>query len=174
VESRLAAILAMVNDWLKFAEAKNAALLALDAGAVAAVIGWLGGDRAPPVWLVPALRVGLLLLVGSGLAALASFLPVLDVDWMRLKRKHGRVASVIYFGHIAGVTPNSYLDALREAAGLGTDAPPPTRLERDYAAQIVINAEIATAKFRLFTVAAFLVAAAVLVVAGRALVHVLQ
>lgn len=168
MEDRLERILARVVDFVKFAEAKNAALLTLDAGAIAAAIGWLGGDVGPPDWLAPAVKGGLALLVTSGLVALASFLPVLEIDWLKLKRKHGHADSVLYFGQIAGCTPASYLAALRAAAGVPTDAAPPTRLEHDYAAQIVINAGIATAKFRLFKVGAWIAAAAVVVVASVA------
>lgn len=70
MEDRRERILTRVIDWLKFAEAKNAALLTLDAGAVAGLIGWLGGDQVPPTWLTTAVLLGLALLVASAIVAL--------------------------------------------------------------------------------------------------------
>lgn len=173
MEDRLERILTRVVDWLKFAEAKNAALLTLNAGAAAGIIGWLGGDQVPPPWLTPAVQLGLALIVVSAVVALASFLPVVNIDWLRRRGKHTDTRSVLFFAEIAGSDPGSYLELLRKAAGLGAEAPPPTRLERDYAIQIVVNSEIATAKFRLFKAGAWIALVGVGVVALRALLHVI-
>ncbi|MEO7522338.1 MAG: hypothetical protein ABIW79_11030 [Gemmatimonas sp.] len=57
---------------------------------------------------------------------------------------------------------------MSRAAGADHLPPVATRLERDYAQQIVVNAEIAVAKYRVFTGALwFLGAAAVLAIIGN-------
>jgi hypothetical protein len=173
MEDRLERILTRVIDWLKFAEAKNVALLTLDAGAGAGLIGWLGGDQVPPAWLTAALQIALALLVASAIVALLSFLPVVNINWLRQRHRHAQTDSVLFFGQIAGADPDTYLQLLRKAAGVGTGSSPGARLERDYAIQIVINAEIATAKFRLFKAGAWIAVGAVSVVAARAVYHLL-
>ena len=53
----------------------------------------------------------------SVIVALASFLPVLDFDFLRLKRKHGSVDSLLYFGSKAA----SYLARSLPDDGGGDD-----------------------------------------------------
>ncbi|MEO7522337.1 MAG: hypothetical protein ABIW79_11025 [Gemmatimonas sp.] len=95
MEARLERILTRVIDWLKFAEAKNAALVTVDVGAIAGVIGWLASEPGVPLWLAPWLKGSVALLVLSAVVALASFLPVLDVPWLKLRRPLAHGDSVL-------------------------------------------------------------------------------
>jgi hypothetical protein len=157
----LDSVLTRTIDWVKYAEAKNGILLTVDAAATATTVGWLITGAGPPVWLRHEIWIALALLTGSILAALTSFLPVLDVDFLRLKRKHGKVDSLLYFGAIAGCSGDSYLESLRSA--LDVPSQWVGRMERDYAMQIVINAQIATAKFRMFRYAAWMTLISILI-----------
>lgn len=98
---------------------------------------------------------------------------MVNINWLRRRRRHAETDSVLFFAQIAGSGPDNYLELLRKAAGVAPGGSPAACLERDYAIQIVINGEIATAKFRLFKAGAWIAVGGVLVVAGRAVFHVL-
>ena len=158
-------------DWVKYAETKNGVLLALTGASVGWLAAWVSSREAPADWLRSTAAVSLGFLVLSIVVSVSSFLPILDFDLLRLKRKHGNVDSVLYFGSIAGCSSDSYLESVRET--LAFESRPATRLEIDYSRQIVINAEIATGKLRMFKYAAWLSLASIIIMAVRILVHLL-
>jgi hypothetical protein len=165
VEDRLERILNRVIDWLKYEEAKNGALVALNGLVAGAILTWsTGSSKIVSV----SLGCSLALLLLSLLIALVSFYPVVKSDqldriapvlrtlWRNwLKEKLGRSQretkgrSLLFFVDIAGRKADDYLNALRTAV----DAKPGMPLESDYAHQIVECSNIALLKLRLFEVA---------------------
>jgi hypothetical protein len=128
-------VLTLVNEWVRHAEAKAAAVLA-GAGVAGALVYQLVRDEAAPS--APFTVIAVLasaLVICSGLAASAAL-------WPRLTQP-GRPASLIYFQHIAhGLhTADDSCGALKsEFASDGLFA--------EVAGQIFSNARVAREKFR--------------------------
>ncbi|WP_117212098.1 Pycsar system effector family protein [Allorhizocola rhizosphaerae] len=128
-------VLTLVNEWIRHAEAKAAAVLA-GAGVAGALVYQLVRDeaaRSVPFTVIAVLASALV--VCSGLAASVAL-------WPRLAQP-GRPASLIYFQHIAHGhhTAEDYSGALESE--LASDG-----LFAEVAEQIFSNARVAREKFR--------------------------
>jgi len=143
-------VLSLVNDWLKFAEAKNGALLIASSAIV------LGLPTATTALLLPARASAVYitwltaLAVISALLAGYSLLPRTRIPWLLPARSPEATDNLLFFGHIYSFDPDSYLIAIRaklRQAGI------PSPFERDYAEQIVINSRITMEKYVLFRAA---------------------
>jgi hypothetical protein len=156
VESRLVSLLQAVNEWLKFAEAKNGGAVGFGSGAVAILLGYLnqGGFSFFP---------GLLLTLGgfgfavSAVIGIVSFSP--RTDFLRLKAmRHGKPArsdNLYFFGHLAKYSARQLVDAIVEKY-LDEGAREKHELkdlQLDIASQVTINARITMWKLRLFNMA---------------------
>jgi hypothetical protein len=178
MEERLEGLLNRVSDWLKYEEAKNVALVTLNTVGVGAAL-----QITPKHSLsVVILGVCLLLFLVSVLIGLASFYPMLDPDRLhdaaiksrperakdRKKTRPEWRPNVIFFRDIAGTNEDDYLEDLRLAAH--EDPVNSTRLERDYASEIITNAELTLWKINRFRDAFFITAVGVVALAIAVLV----
>lgn len=153
----MAEIYKCVNEWLRFAEAKNSALFA---GNMVIVFGILKMDWITTVRPLPSsylIYVIALLLVSSG-HCLASFMPILTMP-LGTKVDASKTGNLLFFGDIADIEPCDYLSKLYVAAGLSGA---PSQIEQAYAEQIVINSRIARQKYDLFNTAIWITFAALL------------
>ncbi len=150
----------LVNEWLRFAEAKNAAIFGANAGLAFGVAKALF-DSPPPaeIWMKVGLCGALLCSVCACLVALSSFLPQLRFQKSSAIALHPH-HSLLYFGALqsfkADALVNSTLLALRQ------DADGISEIDRHYADQIVTNSGITTKKYKLFARAGWLTFAAIL------------
>ena len=114
MEDRLKHIFGVVNEWLKFAEAKNAALLVAVAALSKPVLDHFPDKAAlPTAWWCCTVGCGFLFL--SGFLCLGSFLPQLTFKWGASKRPLMATDNLFYFGHIAHLSAFEYLEALYQA-----------------------------------------------------------
>lgn len=148
-DEQLQAIFNNVNDWLKFAETKNAALVAAD---VAILIGVASLFEDASGWLLIYLIlltafVGLSLVIG-----LLSFLPATKIPWLRKPATIQEKRNVLYYGDIADQDVESYLELLKSVLEEGVE---PTPIGRAYIEQIIINSKIAVKKYGYFTTSLF-------------------
>jgi hypothetical protein len=153
MEERLRAILSMVNDWLKFAEMKNGALLTLSSGIVFTLLknySELGLRSTVEWWFVGG--VGCLSI--AGIVCLLSFIPVLKIPWFELERKPGAGDNLFFFVDISKFTAADYVKALLVASG--DQARAPTAAEIQLAVQAIVNAGIARKKYLFFNAAVWL------------------
>jgi len=141
----LRSTLALVNEWLRFAEAKNGALVVASLGVAVALLqmdpstdGYL---RIPP-WYARFMLAQLLLATG---AALGSFLPRTNIGRLLPKGAKKETDNLFFFAHIAKYSPKFYLKALTEDLAVREEKP--SRSELGLAEQIVVNARIANWKF---------------------------
>lgn len=146
-------VLAFVDGHVKFAETKNAAILAADAGIIIGVAQIVSGSTLDGWKLLYFFWVAGMALL-SAIAALVSFLPQTHIPWKRTPKKAEAKDNFIFFGDIQKYRDKAYLRALLRAAG-ESDAGA-TELERMYAEQIVINSQIASRKFTYFRYAIWL------------------
>ncbi|HEU0113858.1 MAG TPA: Pycsar system effector family protein [Thermomicrobiales bacterium] len=152
-ESRLLELLKLVNDWLKFAEAKNVGIVGLASGAMSVLLVALGFLREAGLTLVSSL------FVGAGAACLAvslligvySFFPATAMPrWMRMRLEPPRADDNLYFfGHAAKYDPTSLAVAVARRYERTPD-PVVGALHTDLAAQLIVNARITMQKLRLF------------------------
>ncbi len=147
MEERLRFVLSSVNEWLKFAEAKNGALLAVD---IAILFGLfqLISDVDSYYWIYFA--AGFVAL--SAVVVLISFVPQLKVPrkWFVKHKNLSKEISLIFYAQIANLTPENYVKALYTQSGRETSTISP--LELDYAQQIIANSRIAVRKGTLFNI----------------------
>ena len=167
MEERLRYILSTVNEWLKFAEAKNGALLAADTAILFGIFklaSELSGLQACVSYFA------IFLITSSAVSCLLSFIPKLKIPLLEFERKRGKEDSLIFYGHIARYDPQSYLEVL--FAQSGVEPPTNSSIEIDYAKQIITNSRIALRKYRCFNIGLWLTVAALLVLLIVGLVFV--
>lgn len=156
MEDKLEAVLSRIIDWLKYEEAKNAALITLD-GVSAGVILQLLSASGIPKALSPWLKGSLVALLLSLIVALLSFYPVLRGEKLHkwaARRRNRRLEEcakwkpgLLYFADIAGDKEDLYLNDFHAAVRASGST---TSFELDYAHEIITNAEIAVMKLRFF------------------------
>lgn len=147
-------IFSNTNDWLKFAEAKCATLLA---GNIAVIFGIAQTANAypPNYFLQFLLAAAVAQLATSSLFLLVSLIPSLEIRAFLPKSQKSE--NLIYFSNIAGYTPYEYIKALNKAS-LNTQKI--TDYEIMLAEQIINNAKIAARKYSLFKISIWLTTSA--------------
>ena len=179
VSTKLLAIFQNVNEWLKFAEAKNGVLLAFSGAAITATITLLATAQNIPNSLNFGLLLTTIFLCICALICSFSFLPKTNLEdllWLRDRRnKKSHSQDPIkdnfwYFGHLQKYKPDELLEALNEPyfnshLNIAKLADKKEYKEyKDIAAQITINAEIAFLKFEVFTYALKVLIASILII----------
>jgi len=144
VEERLRYILISVNEWLKFAEAKNGALLAADIAILFGVFRLLNDSTVQRV----VIYLAIFLIIVSAISSLISFIPQLKISSFTHKKRMEKETNLIFYGHIAKYEPQSYIEALYAESGAEPVAI--TSIELDYAQQIIVNSRIAVRKYLCF------------------------
>lgn len=157
IENKLFATLSMVNDWLKFAEAKNTGLLTFCGGVGAAVATMLAASSGvSSEWRI-GLLVSVFFLFLSCPITLISFFPQTNL-WKRISKIKDDPCdddNLFFFGHLYKYTPNKLVQAMANSylADPRDKEFKPSKYHYDIAAQVVINAQIARTKYRLFSFA---------------------
>jgi hypothetical protein len=152
-ESRLLELLKLVNDWLKFAEAKNVGIVGLASGAMSVLLVALGFLREAGLTPIPSLFVGAggACLALSLLIGVYSFLPATAMPhWMRMQLEQPRADDNLYFfGHAAKYDPAALAVAIARRYDRATE-PIVHEVHTDLAAQLIVNARITMQKLKLF------------------------
>lgn len=151
-EKALSTNLARVLDLLKFAEAKNAALLAFASAWIVGLVNLLSSGRVLPPGYLTAATVALPLFVIAACTALISLLPKLQTRFVTDDSASvGR--NLLFFGDVADLPLAQLKTAIREDHFPAEDAAPNATYLHDMEVQISINAKIARRKYRLFKAA---------------------
>lgn len=182
ISSKLIAIFQNVNEWLKFAEAKNGILLAFSGAAITATITILATAQNIP----NSLKIGLLLttifLCICSLICSLSFLPKTNLErvvWLR--NRPPKTANYTkkdsdnfwFFGHLQKYNSIELLDALNQHYFDGQLNTPYKKEYEDIAGQITVNSEIAFLKFQIFTYAIYTLIFSILVIPLSVLVSLI-
>jgi hypothetical protein len=166
MEEKLRYILTTVSEWLKFAEAKNGALLVADTAILFGVFTVLNRSTVQRVFIY----LAVILVIVSAISSLVSFIPQLKVFSFTSKKRAGKKASLVFYGHIAEYEPQSYIEALH--AESGTEPAVIAPMEVDYAQQIITNSRIAVRKYRCFNVGLCLTVLALLFLLVASLISI--
>lgn len=165
VDTELQAIFSNVNDWLKFAEAKNGAIIAVSIALIVGIVPILDSEQING-WVRFYLITMTVFSGISFLAALMSFLPATQIPPLSSRLQPGESSNILFFGHIANHSVDSYLEALEEVLGEGKM---PSRIGKAYIEQTIINSKIAVRKYEYFTASLFFLVAALTAIVGALL-----
>jgi hypothetical protein len=140
-----------VNDWLKFAEAKNAALVVFDSAVLVVVAQAVSENPRAYTGLRVYVLTLCTLVAASLVVGLFSFLPRTSIPVLTASELPGERDNLIFFGAAKKYTARDYVAAAEARYGGGQ--PKLTPWEQDIAEQIVTNARIADWKYACFKVA---------------------
>lgn len=164
MEERLRYILSNVNEWLKFAEAKNGALLAVNGAVVLGALRLADGRDFFCRWVEYYFYFAIVMGGLSGIVCLLSFLPQTQIPSLRVNSSPNEKGSLVFYGDLAGCDPSCYVRALHTQGGTELEAV--DAFERDLAEQAIVNSRIAIWKYQLFSVALWLDVAGLLTPIG--------
>ena len=156
VEGRLFHLLEMVNDWLKYAEAKNGGLVAISGLATSAIVSYGSNLTHPSAWDIGSLTVAAGCFIASVAVGVLSFLPKSDSVSIqaRMGASPDESDSLYFFGHLSRLTASELVRRVCRLDGENAVCTPEQRSERDLAGQIIINSRITQDKLRRFTTGA--------------------
>lgn len=175
VSSNLIAIFQNVNEWLKFAEAKNGILLAFSGAAITATITILSTAQNLPNSLKIGLLLTTIILCICALVCSLSFLPQTDFKKLLSSRKQPSKKgnnqkdpdknNFWFYGDLRYYDQIELLEALNQHYfDSKLNSKPYKKEYQDIAAQITINAEIAFLKYQVFTYALYFLIASIVVI----------
>lgn len=145
-------------DFVKFAEAKNAALLTFCSVWIGSIITMLRTGGPLPMGYDTALPVALPMLMVSAVITLASFLPR---DLRRFFKPADREdKNLLFFGDIAKLRIETYAERVRDRYQPSDCTAYTERYIDDLIVQIAVQSRIAAAKFKAFNIAGLIVLAA--------------
>lgn len=160
--------LAKTNDWLKFAEAKNGAIVAVICTVMFGVNRVIFSMEELPDYLLIYLLAFFILSSLSLVISLCSFIPRLKKPfWLKVEEKSSR-DNPFYFGDVCKYDGYSYLKLL------GITDSNQNRIVEKLADQIVINSRIAFLKYGLFTTSAWLFVSALITPVGAGFIWMLR
>lgn len=149
-ESILAANLQRAIDFVRFGEAKNAALIALASGWVLAAISLQCSGHPLTRTLSICVPLSLLFSLCAAITALCSFIPRLHLpSFLGGKRAGPHPPNLLYFGDIASMTAKTLQSEIHSRYFPKNDAPRDEYIH-DLAVQISVNSCIAKRKMLLF------------------------
>jgi hypothetical protein len=154
MEERLHHILSLVNEWLKFAEGKNAALFAGDLGLMFGITNFIRSNDDLHCVIKLYLLAALAFIFFGTACCLLSFVPRTKIPFLKQKRNPRRKHNFLFYGDISQYDADKYIEALYRICD--KDIKEITSIERNYAEQIVVNSRIAMTKYGWFNIAVYL------------------
>lgn len=148
IEEKLYRIYEDTKEWVKFAEAKNAALLTFNG----AIFFWLLKNFTGNTQNLPqfASKLGIVLLGINIIFLLISFLPLFNTDSKPGTKLPNANTNLLFYRSIYNIIPRSYLKAISKSY-FDDNNDVFTKKERDLINQILSLAKIATRKYKIFT-----------------------
>jgi hypothetical protein len=180
--TKLIYIFQIVNDCLKFAEAKNAVLLAFSGTELTAIVTYLSTTTNIPNSFRIGLIIAMFISCASSLTCSISFLPKIDIDnFVLLKTKPSQKSKSLlkdtdnfyFFNDLKKYEPIELLDSMNRLYFENQIQTPYRKEDLDIADEITINAEIASRKFIFFRVALWLLVFSILDISVSLLVSLL-
>jgi hypothetical protein len=154
-ERVLTSTLTRTLDFLRFAEAKNAALLTFASAWIFGSINFLAGPSGlAGEWRV-AFIVALPLFATSAVIAIISFLPKTMLSIFH--RDPDQAKALLYFGDAAAFAPAAYKERVRERYCPPENESATRSYLDDLSVQIAVNSQITTRKLRFFNRGALVV-----------------
>lgn len=150
MNEELTKILESINNCLRFAEAKNGVLLALNGTAIFGVFQLLTSQSTLVIKYWEYAVALLIMFIISALITMISFVPILTIREKIIKflssNKHKK-RNLIYFGNIFDLDVLDYLDMFHNRYFKDKEI---SQLDEDIAENIINNSVICVWKFKLF------------------------
>ena len=150
MDEKLNDIFSNINDWLKYAEAKTATLIAGNAALIFGISKIILSNEVDGNFEKYLIFCCFLCSLSLSLCLL-SVIPALSMPWDSKLSDKSEKDSVIYFGDIAKYSPLTYLNLLAKKTDSKNEIF--TEYQKDLAYQIIINSVIAFKKYNYFKVA---------------------
>ena len=164
MEEKLKAIFAFVHEMVKFAEAKNAILVALNGAAILGLLKIVNDTTFCSVWIKYYLLEFILLATIGLLISLLSFYPRLKILWIVCEGEPNSNDNLLLYSDICKYNEQRYLDALAQVINEPTRKH--SQLDVFYTNQIIVNSRIATSKYLFFRKALWCTLSAILTPLG--------
>ncbi len=162
MEEKIRVILINVNDWLKFAESKNAVLILFNGGAIYGVLNlYLNLKIENPNFFKAPFIVYMVLSVLSILILLLSFLPQTKLHWLFSFKTTDKKDNLLFYAHIAKYDEESYLKSICKY--FGEKEGHFSEYEKALANQIINNSKIALKKYYYFKASLFTTILAIII-----------
>lgn len=164
LEKALAANLSRVNEWLRFAETKNAALLTFSSAWLVAVCTLWSNQTAPAVVKWP-LLLACPTIILAAMAAIISLLPRSQKKNAGTTAQNHTTRNLLFHGNI------SELDIATALTSFSTRHKPPSGMKispgllADLSTQLVETSRITKYKFSMFNIGARLILASFIIAA---------
>jgi hypothetical protein len=159
MDEKLKDIFSNTNDWLKFAEAKSATLIAGNGVLIFGMIRLISLFKLEGVILFYAIFIVALCILSITICFL-SVIPSLSMPWESKPHGTNDTDNLLYFYDIAKYSPLAYLKALEKR--LGTQNSDFTGYQKELARQIITNSVITRRKYGAFQTAVWLTLAAII------------
>lgn len=175
LERLLVGNLSRINEWLRFAETKNAALLTFCSAWLVAMCSLWANNTAPAIiqWAMTAASP---FIIAAALCSLASLLPVSQRKVPGQTARELSTKNILFHGNIAHLDLATAGQAFQTRYGSSATDQGMKNHIIDLITQLVETSQVTTRKFSLFTSGARLVLvaiiAALLSAALRAVIHV--
>lgn len=160
-------------EFLKYAEAKNAALLTFASAWILAMIGFQARERPLPAAVGPTMWLAIALLLVAGAITLRSFFPSLNLRRF-LAGEANPAHNLLYFSDIASLNQSAFKASLKERYYPTTGSTARQEYLDDLVAQIWVNSRIVRSKLRHFSVAIIFVALAGLTMAYPVIAWIIE
>lgn len=151
IDVKLKEISENVNNWLKFAEAKNATLIAGNGVIIFGIIKCLK-DLGDYQYFIYYLYFVITLLSLSFIIALISFMAKVKLPHYLFKKIDNNNNNLLFYGSIQNYNEKLYLEELTESLGINDSSIVENKFCKMYAQQIIINSKITMRKFELFNI----------------------
>jgi hypothetical protein len=150
MDGKLNEIFSNINDWLKFAEAKSAALVAGNAALIFGMSRLIFSNETNEIFVAYLIFCSFLCLVSLSICLLSA-VPALNMPWDSKPKGITDTDNLLYFGDIAKYSPLAYLNKLAEK--IGNQNEKFSGYQKDLALEIITNSVITQRKFYYFKIA---------------------
>ncbi len=158
---KLNQIFSNVNDWLKFAETKNALIIVFNSSIIFGILNFYSVIKDDKAYIVYMLIAMIMLLI-SIVVSLLSFIPQLKYPYISFDKPQD-TDNLLFFEHIAKYTPAQYYDRMKNAL---PNEKINEAFDMYYINQIVANSRIVATKFKQFKISAWFTVGAFLTPVG--------
>lgn len=160
MDDKLKAIFAIAHEMVKFSEAKNAILIALNGSAILGVLKIMSDAKMCSSWISYYMYAFIMFAIIGLLISLLSFFPRIKLPWLLCDGKPNPDDNLLLYTEICKYNEHTYLDAL--AASMNEPVKKHSQFEKYYANQIIVNSKIALRKYKLFRKALWCTLSAIL------------
>lgn len=158
-------IFANTNEWLKFAEAKHAGLIVLNAGLVFGILS--SYNNIQNYIFKPTILIGIISLGTSIFLGIISQFPITQNIFYNTKTIQN--PNLYFFGHLSNIDKQTFIDEYK----LVHPEFKPSKLDTDLINQILVNSRITESKYKIFKFASYLTTLAIGIIGFSSIIKII-